>query len=283
MSSAPTTISGDGAPRLRDWRWWLVALVVVVAATWVLALRWPAEAQATAAAGVGVAVVAVTWRYANLTDAMRREMAAQNRLAHEQLDELRYLRDQERHGVLASLLAQLDRWHSFTRDGNPPHMPMSLDLYQAAAPHLWRLWDEIRADFIDVEARIQALNERHADPLDHQADRMADLASLLHPTLDSLRANLRAYLFEYVVGCGKEGAGHCWRITYDAANGHDRASLQKQFAGVLCPTCDEPLVVRELGYAAGWRDAGGEYCPRSELDYWYEDTVHPLAPGPALH
>ncbi len=282
MSLAPST-TGEGSLRLRDWRWWLVALVVVVGATWALALRWPAEAQAAAAACVGVAVVAVTWRYANLTDAMRREMAEQNQVAHQQLDEFRYLRDQERHGVLASFLAQLDRWHSFTRDGVPPHMPMSLDLYRAAAPHLWRLWDEIRAEFIDVEARVQAMNERHADPLNHQADRMAHLASLLHPTLDSLRSNLRAYLFEYVVGCEKQGSEHCWRITCDQANGHDRASLQKQFTGLRCPTCDEPLLVRELGYPAGWRDAAGEYYPRSALLFWPEGTVRPLVPGPALH
>lgn len=266
----------------RSWSWPVLGLGCVTV-TWALATTWPAEAQAAAAAGVGVAVVAVTWRYANLTDAMRKEMAEQNHVAHEQLDEMRYLRDQERHGVLASFLAQLDRWHSFTGNGEPPHMPMSLDLYSAAARHLWRLWDEVRTDFVDIEARIQALNEQHEARARDNANRMQHLAELLHPTLDRLRANLRAYLFEYVVGCGKPGAEHCWRVSYDEAFGHDQTSLQMLFAGLGCPACCEPLVVQNLGHSAGWRDGDGEYHPRSDLPLWGPGTVLPALPGPAMH
>lgn len=279
--TSPSTTRPEGTRKLQ--LRWLALGFVVIAATWALASEWPAEAQAAAAAGVGVAVVAVTWRYANLTDAMRQEMAEQNAFAREQLEEARYLRDQERHGVLASFLAQVGRWHSFTANGGPPHMPMSLGLYGAAAPHLWRLWDEVRADFVDIEPRIQALNEEHLVKSPNHDDQMRHLAELLHPTLDRLRGTLRAYLFEYAVGCGKHGADHCWRINYDQAHGHDRASLQVLFAALACPSCGEQLVVRELGYDAGWRDADGEYRPRADLGEWPAGTVSGVMPGPALH
>lgn len=284
-SAMASTASANlkGWQRVPVWARWLALGLVVVVATWALATWWPAQAQAAAAAAVGVAVVAVTWRYANLTDGMRREMSRQNDLAREQLEEARYLREQERHAVLASFQAQLGRWHSFTSQGRPPHMPMSLGLYGAAAQHLWRLWDEVRADFVDIEPRIQALNEEHAAKSQGHDAAMLHLATLLHPTLNALRDRLRAYLFEFVVGCGALGSDHCWRINYDQAHGHDLLSLQLLFEGKACPTCGSPLIVRELGYDAGWRDAGGEYRPRAELDEWPDGTVAPVLPGPALH
>ena len=65
---------------------------------------------------------------------------------------------------------------------------------------------------------------------------MADLANLLHPTLDGLRANLRAYLFEYMVGCGKVPgtAG----ASPGAASGHDRKLPAETVRGGALPTCD---------------------------------------------
>lgn len=239
--------------------------------TWKMADGAAAQTTAASATFVGVTVAGVTLFNALLTRGMVDEMRLERETAE-------LLRQEHRHGVLASFHAQLGRWHSSTSQGNPPHLPMSLDLYSASAAHLWRMWDEIRCHFVDIEPRIAALNSSPEG--DFELRRR--LARYIHEDLEPLRRDLRSYLFEYVVGCGKPGEDHTWRINYDQAVGHDHRTLQSEFKHTSCPTCSTPLEVRDRGADVGWRGADGAYHPRSELKEWPAGTVTPLAPGPSM-